>query len=151
MAFLWGEGVRLKGESMEDVTGHLPDLPWLAFASCITQGNYLTKFTSRPSLWPHRAVPASFSKRHLASSWTQFGTLPQCSVSFNHQGSLVPFCWFRFHLGHGYVSTVAISKKKKYIFFCIGPIFNISNRFLFYASIWRTLIKFIKIYADYII
>lgn len=129
---------------MEDVTGHLSDLTWLAFAACITQGNYLTKFTSRPSLSPHRAVPASFSKRHLASSWTQFGTSPQFSMRFNHQGSLVPFRWFRFHLGHGYVSTVAISKKKIHFFFSIGPIFNISNRFLLYASIWRTLIKLMK-------
>lgn len=65
----------------------------------------------------HTEVLASFRKKHLASSWTQFDTLPQFSVRFNHQGSLVPFCWFRFHLGHGYVSTVAISKKKHIFFF----------------------------------
>lgn len=40
----------------------------------------------------YTVVLASFSKKHLASNWTEFGTLPQFIVRFNHQESLVPFC-----------------------------------------------------------
>lgn len=42
----------------------------------IAQRNHLTKFTRSPNLFLHTVVPALCNKSHLASNWTQPGTLP---------------------------------------------------------------------------
>lgn len=112
-----GKNMRLKREGRPQKMPLGGGLPYLGWSVCVlyhTKQPFETDFTSSPSLHLHVVVVASFSKKHIAPSWTQAGTLPPFSVRLNHQGSLVPFCRFRFHLGHGYVSSVVTSKTKMY-------------------------------------
>lgn len=85
------------------------------FTPFIAQRNHLTKFTPSQCLFSPYSGTSLCNGKHLASSWTQPGILPHFffSMRFNHQGSLIPVYWFRFHLGHSYVSSVVTSRIRK--------------------------------------
>lgn len=116
----------------------------------IAQRNHWTEFTLSPDLFlaeQQCKLYAVESTQHQAGP-----SLASChffSMRFNHQGSLVPVCLFRFHLGHDYVSSVVISRIKKggKKISNLGPVltlFQTKQVFYFMCQFGGHCVKFIK-------